>query len=164
MESNYNNRDFEQFIKQSADQYRMFPSEKVWKGIDSALHTRRKWYGLGLALLLFLTGAGVTWVMITTPGSKDSKMVSGILPQDPASGGSKTVTPKKPATPAANSGTPFVFSGDQVKLSAVSSFDDIINNDKDNNETATVAPESVAGNIVETGSKLATISIQGAKM
>ena len=73
MESNLNNRDFEQFVKQNADQYRMFPSEKVWAGIDKALHTRRKWYGLSLGLLLLLTGAGVTWVMITTPVNKDLK-------------------------------------------------------------------------------------------
>ncbi len=62
MENNFNNRDFERFVKENADQYRMFPSEKVWKGIHSALHTRRKWYGLGL-VLLFLTASTVTWVM-----------------------------------------------------------------------------------------------------
>lgn len=73
MESNFNNKDFEQFVKQHADQYRMFPSEKVWKGIDSALHTKRKWYGLGLALLLLLTGGTVTWVMMTTPVNKNDQ-------------------------------------------------------------------------------------------
>ena len=49
MENN-NNRDFEQFVKQNADQYRMFPSEKVWNGIHNSLHTRRRWYGFGLTL------------------------------------------------------------------------------------------------------------------
>lgn len=66
MESNFNNRDFEQFVKQNADQYRMYPSEKVWGGINKALHTRRRWYGIGLALLLLLTGGGVALVMMTT--------------------------------------------------------------------------------------------------
>jgi len=69
MESNFNNRDFEQFVKQNADQYRMFPSEKVWKGIHSTLHTRRKWYGAGLILLL-LTASTVTWVMLASPDGK----------------------------------------------------------------------------------------------
>jgi hypothetical protein len=65
MESNYNNRDFEQFVKQSADQYRMYPSEKVWKGVHTALHGRRRlYYGLGLVLLLLTSGA-VTWIMVT---------------------------------------------------------------------------------------------------
>ncbi len=73
MESNYNNRDFEQFVKQNADQYRMFPSDKVWVGIDKALHTRRRWYGWGLAFLLILTGAGVALVMLTTPANKQTQ-------------------------------------------------------------------------------------------
>src|SRR6185295_4112031 len=66
MESNFNNRDFEQFVKQNADQYRMFPSEKVWKGIHNALHTRKRWYGIGLTFLLLTVGT-VTWVMVSSP-------------------------------------------------------------------------------------------------
>jgi len=69
MESNFNNKEFEQYVKRNADQYRMIPSEKVWKGINGALHTRRRWYGLGLALLLLLTGGSVTWVMVSYPVS-----------------------------------------------------------------------------------------------
>lgn len=69
MDHNYHNRDVEQFVKQNADQYRMYPSEKVWENIHSQLHTRRRWYGIGLALLLISAGA-VTWVMVNTNGSK----------------------------------------------------------------------------------------------
>ena len=76
MESNYNNRDFERFVKQNADQYRMFPSEKVWKGIHSALHTRRRWLGFALALLLISTGV-VTGVMLI-PGTKQT--VTTVIP------------------------------------------------------------------------------------
>lgn len=64
MENRFDNRDFEQFVKQNADQYRMFPSEKVWKNIHFSLHTRRRWYGIGLALLLLTVGT-VTWVMLS---------------------------------------------------------------------------------------------------
>lgn len=77
MESNFNNRDFEQFVKQNADQYRMYPSEKVWGGINKALHTRRRWYGIGLAFLLLLTGGGVALVMMTT--SNKTKEQSTLL-------------------------------------------------------------------------------------
>lgn len=76
MESNFNNRDFEQFVKQNADQYRMFPSEKVWSGIYSTLHTRRKWYGFGLAFLI-LTIASVTWVMLNP---SDKKQIPSVEP------------------------------------------------------------------------------------
>jgi len=70
MESNYRNREFEQFLKENADQHRMFPSENVWKNIHGALHTRRKWYAAGLAALLLLTGTAVTLVMVNSPSGK----------------------------------------------------------------------------------------------
>lgn len=74
MEDNFNNRDFEQFVKQNADQYRMFPSVKVWKNIHHALHTRRRWYGLGLIVLL-LTAGIVTWVMLS-PSVRNNESLS----------------------------------------------------------------------------------------
>jgi hypothetical protein len=76
MESNYSNKDFEQYVKQNADQYRMFPSDKVWKGVNDALHTRRKWYGFWLGFLLLVTGGAVTWVMTTYPSSKKENSIT----------------------------------------------------------------------------------------
>lgn len=55
MEKRFINRDFEQYLKDNADQYRMFPSERVWDNIHQRLHSRRRWYGIGLALLLIST-------------------------------------------------------------------------------------------------------------
>jgi hypothetical protein len=75
MEKRFLNNDFEQFVKQNADQYRMFPSEKVWNGIHNRLHTRRRWYGLGLALLLISTGV-VTWVMLLNPSKKQEAIAN----------------------------------------------------------------------------------------
>jgi hypothetical protein len=75
MESNFNNRDFEQFVKQNADQYRMFPSEKVWDNINNTLHTRRRWYGIGLTLLFLTTGI-VTWVMLLSPSGKKQQLTA----------------------------------------------------------------------------------------
>ena len=63
MENGFNNRDFEHFVKQNADQYRMFPSEKVWNNIHHSLHQRNRWVGAALVLLLLTTGA-VTGVML----------------------------------------------------------------------------------------------------
>lgn len=50
------NRNFEQFIKEGADQYRMYPSEKVWRGVHNALHTRRRRWIIGFTVLLFVGG------------------------------------------------------------------------------------------------------------
>ena len=65
MERNFNN-EFERFLKENADQYRMYPSGKVWSGIYNSLHTRRKWFGLGIILLL-LTGSLVTVLVTHSP-------------------------------------------------------------------------------------------------
>jgi hypothetical protein len=76
MERNFRNRDFEDFVQENADQYRMFPSDKVWNGVHNALHTRRKWYGVGLAFLLLLTGSAVTWVMTSYPVAKNQDVAT----------------------------------------------------------------------------------------
>lgn len=58
MERNFYNDDFdfEQLIKQKSDQFKMYPSDKVWKGVQSALRPARKWYWMGLALFLASIG------------------------------------------------------------------------------------------------------------
>jgi len=90
MESNFSNNDFEQYIKQNADQYRMFPSEKVWKGVNNALHTRRKWYAFWLGFILLVTGGAVTWVMTGHPALNEQDNPSAII--KPAISNQKTVT------------------------------------------------------------------------
>jgi len=65
MERHFNN-DFERFLKENADQYRLYPSTKTWKGIYAHFHGRRKWFGLG-AILLLLTGSLITVLIINSP-------------------------------------------------------------------------------------------------
>ncbi len=96
MESNYDNKDFEQYVKQNADQFRMFPSDKVWKGINNAVHTRRKWYGLWLGFLLLVTGGAVSWVMVIYPSSKKDNFFA--LNNNPASAPSAKVVDIKKAS------------------------------------------------------------------
>lgn len=114
MESNFNNKDFEHFVKQNADQYRMFPSEKVWEGIHNTLHTRRRWYGIGLTLLLLTTGI-VTWVMLLSPSGKNqslatttAKSLSSKKTIDQKSKTSEAIiiAPGKSATPGITIGRP----------------------------------------------------------
>src|SRR5436190_15604371 len=63
MERNINNGDFEKLLRDNANQYRMYPSEKVWKAIHSSLHTRRRWYGLTAAIMLLVTGSIVSIII-----------------------------------------------------------------------------------------------------
>ena len=52
MERNFYNEEFEDLIKQKADQYKMYPSDKVWKNIHGSLHTRRRWFIAGMFTLI----------------------------------------------------------------------------------------------------------------
>ena len=63
MERQFNNGDFEKLLRDNANQYRMYPSEKVWKGIHSALHTRRRWYGVTTAIIFLITSAVVSIII-----------------------------------------------------------------------------------------------------
>jgi hypothetical protein len=51
-ENNFYSDDFEQLIRGKTEQYKMYPSENVWKGVHSALHTRRRWFIAGMAALV----------------------------------------------------------------------------------------------------------------
>ncbi|HTE12470.1 MAG TPA: hypothetical protein VK645_15910 [Chitinophagaceae bacterium] len=53
--NNYDN-DFEEFLKQKSDQYKMYPSDRVWNNVYSSLHGRRKWWALGFTLFFIGTG------------------------------------------------------------------------------------------------------------
>lgn len=71
MERDFYTDEFEELIKTKADQYRMYPSDKVWKGIRRSLHSNRKKYWFGFALLL--TGLSYFGIdqLIVSPPSKD---------------------------------------------------------------------------------------------
>src|ERR1700733_7587356 len=51
-ESNFYSDEFEQLIREKTEQYKMYPSEKVWKGIHGSLHTKRRWFITSMSLLI----------------------------------------------------------------------------------------------------------------
>jgi len=48
----YSDDDFEELIRGKTEQYKMYPSENVWKGVHNALHTKRKWFIGSMAFLV----------------------------------------------------------------------------------------------------------------
>jgi hypothetical protein len=63
MERNYYREGFENFLREKSDEYKLYPSEKVWNNINQKLHPQRKWPFLAAALLLLGIGVG-TKIMI----------------------------------------------------------------------------------------------------
>ena len=56
MEKNFYQDNFEQLLKEASDNFRMYPSKRVWHGIYNDLHPGRKWPSLAIWLLLISSG------------------------------------------------------------------------------------------------------------
>src|SRR6476660_6764412 len=52
MENKFYTDDFEQFLKESADDFRMYPSRRVWNSLYNDLHPGRKWPSMTVFLLI----------------------------------------------------------------------------------------------------------------
>jgi hypothetical protein len=76
MERNFYTEGFESFLKDKADQYKLYPSEKVWKNINRQLHPRRKWPYLTAALLLLGIGIGGKFYLDDKTIQKNSNTAS----------------------------------------------------------------------------------------
>ncbi len=140
MENNFNNRDFERFVKQNADQYRMFPSDKIWKNIHTTLHTRRRWYGIGFGLLL-LTTAAVTGVMLSSSGKKQELATTPTLTKE-AKKQDKTPEIVIAQTNPANNKTSFVTPADKFERNVFSA--NVVNSINED-----IANEDVTGKLVQ---------------
>ncbi|HTE23164.1 hypothetical protein [Flavitalea sp.] len=85
MERNFYTDDFEELLKEKADQYKMYPSDKVWNGIQSSLHSRRKWYWIGFALLLSGVSYYAIEALIAPPGpvrKSEAKIAASKIPTE----------------------------------------------------------------------------------
>jgi hypothetical protein len=73
MERGFYTEDIEELLKEKADQYKMYPSDKVWKGIHRSLHPTRKWYWF--SLILFLSAVGYyTFIEFITPSTANKSI------------------------------------------------------------------------------------------
>ncbi|PWT74227.1 MAG: hypothetical protein C5B59_11625 [Bacteroidetes bacterium] len=52
MERKFHSDEFEELLRQKTDQYKMYPSENVWKEIFNSLHTRRRRFIAGMSVLV----------------------------------------------------------------------------------------------------------------
>ena len=60
MDGMNNDREFEQFLKENADNHRLYPADSVWVNIQARLHTKKRWPLTAILLLAFTTGS-ITW-------------------------------------------------------------------------------------------------------
>ena len=55
MERRFSMNDFEQSLKEHADEFKMIPSKRVWHGIYNDMHPGRRWPSVTMSLLLIFT-------------------------------------------------------------------------------------------------------------
>lgn len=55
MERKFYTDDFEQLLKERSDEFRMYPSKRVWHSIYNDLHPGRKWPSVAVSMLLIIT-------------------------------------------------------------------------------------------------------------
>jgi len=60
MDGMNNDREFEQFLKENADNHRLYPADSVWVNIQARLHPKKRWPLTAILLLAFTTGS-ITW-------------------------------------------------------------------------------------------------------
>lgn len=95
MERDFYKDDFEELIRQKADQYKMYPSDKVWKGVYNSLHTRRRKFVIGMSFLvcgiLFLAGKELL-VPGNHPSSAKNTSEKNIAGDKPAQASKSAIT------------------------------------------------------------------------
>jgi hypothetical protein len=60
MDGKKNDREFEHFLKENADNHRLYPADSVWENIQARLHPKKRWPLTAILLLAFTTGS-ITW-------------------------------------------------------------------------------------------------------
>lgn len=89
MERNFYNDDFEEFLKQKADQNKMYPSDRVWNNVYGSLHNRRRWFAIGLVLLLITSALMISREVMRTG---QDKIAAGSPPAQAAPGTTATAS------------------------------------------------------------------------
>jgi hypothetical protein len=76
MKNNFNLDELEEFLSESAEQHRMYPSDKVWRNINKDLHGNKSWPAL--TFVAILSGAIITAGLILV--HPDKTLLSVNLP------------------------------------------------------------------------------------
>ncbi len=113
MEHKFYTDDFERLIKEKSDEFRMYPSKRVWHSIYNDLHPGKKWPSIAVALVL------VTVLFLI--GYWNNNLASAVN------------TTKQVAQ--SNTTSPGITSGNQYRSGAYIPTDNLVNNQAGENAT-----------------------------
>jgi len=154
MENNFYPDNFERLLKEKSDEFRMYPSRRVWHSIYNDLHPSRRWPSAAMSLLLLL--------MLIFIGYLNTSDI--VINRNPVSGDTNSqasavvaANPKQPAVdPAQQSTDPLQNLSDQPGDQSSGSFfvpgtadlsnDQATNTATPGNNAIAVKPNSKSGN------------------
>ena len=94
--------EFERQLREKSDQFKMYPSDKVWTGVHHSLHTRRRGFVAGMSLLIggFLILAGAQ--LISPSGNTKHTQTAVKTTTEPESASSLDLSAFNPSAFQAN--------------------------------------------------------------
>src|SRR6187431_944502 len=55
MDRNFHNDEFERLLREKSDEFRMYPSKRIWNSIYNNIHPGRKWPSVAMSITLIIT-------------------------------------------------------------------------------------------------------------
>lgn len=90
MSNRFYDNEFEKFLRNQTDQHRMYPSDKVWRGIQHEIHGYKKWPALTF-VSIFIIAALVITTVILKPHTELAPVSAGKNISNGAATGKNTV-------------------------------------------------------------------------
>src|SRR5438270_9142564 len=75
MRTPFYNNEFEDFLRQQADEHRMYTSDKLWRNIQLTLHGETRWPALTY-ISIFIIAALIATTLLTKPEERLKKNVA----------------------------------------------------------------------------------------
>ena len=145
MERNSYNGDFERFLKENTEQYRMYPSEKVWQGVQKSITKRNRRYRI-TAFVLLLSAVSFIAIMLNSTKNSGVKNQAELIPstesssdKDIQSANSRLSIPAETAVPKTGGPEP-VAVGTPVRQSRFHEYRSSSRSAERNNTIASINP------------------------
>ncbi|MBL0054710.1 MAG: outer membrane beta-barrel protein [Chitinophagaceae bacterium] len=167
MERNFYTDNFERLLKEKSDEFRMYPSRRVWHSIYNDLHPSRRWPSAAMSMVLLVVLIFIGYLNTSDNVSRklaeNDQATTGSERNNSAnarnSSGSRnlTVSDQQGKDPASTNTTPGINTTDLTNSTALNSQADPVTNDP-NTFTSSAQPEQESGNTAsKTPPKVAVI-------
>ncbi len=82
MERKFYTNDFERLLKEKSDEFRMYPSKRVWHSIYNDLHPGRKWPSVAMSMLLVIALLLIGYLNTNDNSTKKQVAVISVSPNN----------------------------------------------------------------------------------